>query len=129
MKTEAMSIKEFMNPVKPEWLPVKLQRHFKKYGSVYKIAGVSIIVLLGGAPALASTGIDVGAKKLYYELVNIGKWIIIFKGGIETIKSVGNGDLDGAKKSFFSHLLIYLILLGLPYGMDKVDEVFQGLNA
>jgi hypothetical protein len=106
----------------------KVERHFKKYGTVYKIAGVTVVVLLSGGHALAASAIDVPAKKLYYEIVNLGKWVIVFKGGIDTIKSIGNGDFDGAKKSFFSYLLTYLLLLGLPYGMDKVDEVFHSIK-
>lgn len=127
---ESLTIKEFMNR-KDERLTAKLERHFKKYKLVYKVAGMTTVLLTMGGfdySVAASTGIDIGAKKLYYEIVNIGKWIIIFKGGVDTIKSVGNGDFEAAKKTFFSHLLIYLMLLGLPYGMDKVDEVFRSIT-
>lgn len=97
-----------------------------------KVVGTTAIILVAGGGfdyAFATSGIDVEAKKLYHELAGIGKWIIIFKGGIDMVKSVGNGDFDGAKKHFLSYLLIYLALLGLPYGMDKVDTVFQNLQS
>jgi hypothetical protein len=123
-----MSISEFLNGRQSEPFSVKVERHFKKYGNYYRIAGVTAVVLLSGGHAFAASAIDVPAKKLYFEIVNLGKWIIIFKGGIDTIKSIGNGDFDGAKKSFFSYLLVYLMLLGLPYGMDKVDEVFRSIK-
>lgn len=130
-KIEVLSINEFLKGGKQkEPFNEKIERHFKKYGFVYKVAGVTIILLtsgIGGA-AFASNGIDVPARKLYSEIVGVGKWVIVFKGGIDTIKSIGNGDFDAAKKSFFSYLLTYLFLLGLPYGMDKVDEVFHSIQ-
>lgn len=129
---KTLSIKEFLNGKEPEPVQVKISRHFKKYGIVYKVVGATVIILISGGAfdyaSAAGNSIDEGARKLYYELANIGKWVIIFKGGIDTIKAIGNGDLPEAKKSFFAHLLIYLMLLGLPYGMDKVDEVFQSVT-
>ncbi|MFS0864146.1 hypothetical protein [Fredinandcohnia sp. 179-A 10B2 NHS] len=129
-KTEYMSVGAFVRNEKEDVL-TKFKRHMDKYGIVYKIVGTTIIIFVAGGGfdyALASNGIDVGARKLYYELISIGKWVIVFKGGMDTIKSVGNGDFDSAKKHFFSYLMIYLLLLGLPYGMDKVDEVFQNIS-
>jgi hypothetical protein len=129
MKTKVVgSIGEFLNPQ-----PVKVKSHWEKYGFVYNVVGTTVIILVAGggfdyAFAAGGGSIDVEAKKLYYEIVNVGKWIIIFKGGIDTIKSIGNGDFDTAKKSFFSYLLVYLMLLGLPYGMDKVDGLFKGMH-
>jgi hypothetical protein len=77
---------------------------------------------------MASDGIDAGARTLYYELVRIGKWVIVFKGGVDTIKAIGDGDTSGAKKAFLSSLITYLFLLGLPYGMDKVDGIFSKIK-
>lgn len=128
-KYECMSISEFMGR-KSEPVPSKLEQHFKKYGFVYKVIGTTVIILAAGdfSFAFADTGIDKEARKLYYEIVDIGKWIIVFKGGIDIVKSVTNGDFDAAKKGFFSYLLIYLLLLGLPYGLDKVDQVFERIT-
>lgn len=130
-KTEVVgSVSDFLNGKQSSKL-AKVERHFKKYGMVYKIVGATVIIVMAGGGfdyAFASNGIDVAAGKLYTEIIGVGKWIIIFKGGIDTIKSVGNGDFDAAKKSFFSYLLTYLFLLGLPYGMDKVDEVFRNIK-
>lgn len=129
-RTKYIPVGEFVRNEKED-ISVKIKRHFDKYGIVYKVVGTTIFIFVAGGGfdyAFASSGIDVGAKKLYYELISIGKWVIIFKGGMDTIKSVGNGDFDSAKKHFFSYLMIYLLLLGLPYGMDKVDEVFEGIS-
>jgi hypothetical protein len=125
-----MSISEFLNGRQSEPFSAKVERHFKKYGMVYKVAGVTLIILTSGlgSHAFAAGLIDIEAQKLYKELVGIGKWFIVFKGGINVIKSVGNGDFDAAKSSFFSSVFIYLILLALPYGLDKIDGIFDKIS-
>jgi hypothetical protein len=124
-----MSISEFLRGREPEPFSAKVERHFKKYGTVYKVAGITVIFLLSGSSALAAGTIDVEARKLYIELVKIGKWVIIFKGAIDIIKALGDGDNASAKKTFITSLLTFLILLGLPYGMDKIGEIFNNISA
>ena len=130
MKIEVVgSISEFLRGREPEPFSAKVERHFRKYGTVYKIAGVTVIFLLSGSSALAAGSIDIEARKLYIELVKIGKWVIIFKGAIDIIKALGDGDNASAKKTFITSLLTFLILLGLPYGMDKIGEIFDNISA
>jgi hypothetical protein len=129
MKTEVMSISAFLRR-EEEPFSTKVERHFRKYGTVYKVAGVTVILLAGfDGSVFASSGIDAEARKLYIELVKIGKWVIIFKGAIDIIKSLGDGDNAAAKKTFITSLLTFLILLGLPYGMDKINEIFDNMSA
>jgi hypothetical protein len=124
-----MSISTFLRR-EEEPFSSKVERHFRKYGTVYKVAGVTVILLVGfDASVFASSGIDTEARKLYIELVKIGKWVIIFKGAIDIIKSLGDGDNAAAKKTFITSLLTFLILLGLPYGMDKINEIFDNMSA
>jgi hypothetical protein len=118
-----------LNGRKAEPFSAKVERHFRKYGTVYKVAGITVIFLLSGSSALAAGSIDVEARKLYIELVKIGKWVIIFKGAIDIIKALGDGDNASAKKTFITSLLTFLILLGLPYGMDKIGEIFNNISA
>jgi hypothetical protein len=135
MKVQTVgSISEFLHR-REEPFSVKAERHFKKYGTAYRIAGVTAVLLIsviplggGSVTAFASSGIDIEARKLYIEIVKIGKWIIIFKGAIDIIKALGDGDNSSAKKTFISSLLTFLILLGLPYGMDKVSEIFDRVS-
>ncbi|MBO0962402.1 hypothetical protein J1P26_22120 [Neobacillus sp. MM2021_6] len=128
MKTEVMSIGQFLHKEK-EPFSIKVERHFKKYGTIYKVAGVTIILLTTlDITAFASSGIDTEARKLYKELLGIGKWIIVFKGGFDILKKLSSEDVDAAKKSFFGYLLTYLFLLGLPYGLDKVDGIFDKIS-
>src|SRR5690554_4489530 len=100
MKTQVLSISEFLNPPKNNGFSDKINRHFKKYGTVYKIVGsAAVILFIGYEPSYASSVIDREAKKLYYELASVGQWIIAFKGLIDVIKAAGNGDIEGAKRS------------------------------
>lgn len=129
-KYECMSISEFMGR-KSESEETRLQRHFRKYGIVYKIVGTTVIILVAGGGfdyAFASSGIEVGAERLYAKLLTVGKWVIIFKGGFDTIKHMASGDFDSAKKGFLSYLIVYLFLLGLPWAMDEVDGIFKDLK-
>jgi hypothetical protein len=138
MKVQTVgSVSEFLRR-QEEPFSAKVERHFKKYGFVYKVAGISVILLaVGGTvsatsgaavPVFASGGIEVGAEKLYSKLLVIGKWVIIFKGGFDIIKNLTNGDMDSAKKGFMSYLLIYLLLFGLPWVMDEIEVLFQDLK-
>jgi hypothetical protein len=132
MKVQTVgSISEFLRR-EDEPFSVKVERHFKKYGTAYKIAGVTVILLMSAIPlgggsvtAFASSAIEPEARKLYRELVNVGKWIIIFKGAIDILRALGDGDTGSAKKTFISSLLTFLILLGLPFGLDKVTAIFE----
>jgi hypothetical protein len=135
MKVQAVgSISEFLQR-KEEPLSVKAERHFKKYGTAYKIAGVTVILLMSAIPlgggsvtAFASSGIEAGAQQLYSKLLSIGKWVIIFKGGFDIIKNMASGDFDSAKKGFISYLVVYVFLFGLPWAMNEVDGIFKELN-
>jgi hypothetical protein len=125
MKVQTVgSVSEFLRK-QEEPFSAKVERHFKKYGFVYKAAGVTIILLASGGTALAASAIEPEARKLYRELVNVGKWIIIFKGAIDILRALGDGDTGSAKKTFISSVLTFLILLGLPFGLDKVTAIFE----
>jgi hypothetical protein len=125
MKVQTVgSISEFLHK-QEEPFSTKVERHFKKYGVAYKAAGITIILLASGGNALAAGSIDIEARKLYRELVNIGQWIIAFKGAIDIIRALGDGDVGSAKKTFISALLTFIILKSLPFGMDKVSQIFD----
>ena len=128
-----MSINQFLRgKEKAEPFSVKIDRHFKKYGFVYKVVGSTALIIVAGGGLdyafAAGTGIEVGAKQLYAKLISLGKWVIIFKGGFDIIKRMTDGDFDGAKKGFLSYLIVYIFLLGLPWAMDQVDTLFNGLT-
>jgi hypothetical protein len=136
MKVQTVgSISEFLHRNEAVPFSVKAERHFKKYGTAYKIAGVTVILLMSAIPlgggsvtAFASSGIEIGAEKLYAKLLSVGKWVIIFKGGFDIIKNMASGDFDSAKKGFLSYLVVYVFLFGLPWAMNEIDGIFRELN-
>jgi hypothetical protein len=93
--------------------------------------GISLSVLLvfgcgfeNVAYASTGSGLDEHAGKIYDRLLKVGKWVIVAKGGIETIKSVASSDMQGAQKNFLQYLLIYALLWALPWGMTEVENMF-----
>jgi hypothetical protein len=132
-KVETVDFREFMRQQSTQHcividipdLKKKSYHHIRKNGHLYCIAGLSLVLVSIPDTAFASTGIDKGGMKIYKKLVNVGKWIIIVKGGIDIITSITNGDIDSAKKRFIGYLLAYGTLWALPWGMDQVEQLFQ----
>jgi hypothetical protein len=123
---EIIQLSEFMRrEKKTSVIVIDLHDHLKTKKKYYYAAGVTLILV--GLPdiASASTGIDAGARKIYDKLLLVGKWVIIIKGGIDTIGAITNGDVDSAKKKFLGYLLAYAALQALPWGMDQVDLLFK----
>lgn len=103
--------------------------HLKRHKIKYRIIGTAIILFLGvSSVAFASTGIDAGAEKIYRKLINIGKWVIICKGGIETIKSAADGDFEQVKRGFLGYGVTYAILWGLPWMMEEIEKLFEDMG-
>jgi hypothetical protein len=125
------SVSEFLNREEKSVM-IQIGEHFSQNKTVYYVAGSTGILLLSGfdsaAEASTVSAIDKVGGSLYYKLCNVGKWIIVFKGGIETIRRVSEGDMQATQRTFLSHLLIYLVLLGLPWGMDQVDHIFDEMS-
>jgi hypothetical protein len=129
MRTEVMTMGDFLNRdhLDSATLLDRILDHLNKHKIAYQVVGFTLIILTSSSTVFAATGIDAGGKAIYSKLVNIGKWVIIFKGGWDTIMNTVRGDFDSAKKSFMQYLLIYVVLLALPWSLDQVDSVFKGL--
>lgn len=125
-RKEVMSISDFMSrDFKEEFRIAKVKRN-KNITKVTLVCGLTITIFLSGFDyAGATSGIDAGARKIYSKLLTVGKWVIIIKGGMESIQRLVEGDHSAARKSFLSYLLVYVILQGFPWAMDEVDKVFQ----
>lgn len=139
-KYQTMSVKEFMNREYEIKKPIqKVEEHFRKYKVVYRVVGSTIILfMIGDGSHLASAAftngytdgiIDKEASVIYKDLADIGKWLIIGRGGWEIIHSVLKQDVDGAKKNFIGYVLAYALLLAFPHIMDKVDGIFDRFGA
>lgn len=103
--------------------------HLKQHWPLYLQISLatSAIIFAGPDVALAANSLDVSGNMIYGKIVNIGKWIIIVKGGIDIIQNVTSGDFQTAKKSFLSYLLVYGTLFALPWGMGQVETIFKSM--
>jgi hypothetical protein len=134
--TESMSISEFLKK-EPESFSTKVKKHFEKYGIVYRIVGATVIIYFTGGFdfALAAGGghtdgiIDREARVIYKDLTDIGRWLIIGRGGWEIITKVISQDIEGVKKNFIGYLIAYVLLMAFPHLMDKVDTIFDRFGA
>lgn len=131
-KLESIKFNEFMSG--EYQLKVKKIKEIRK-GRIYKVilvGGLTLVMLHSGlgssAFASGTIGIDKGAYEIYKKLLSVGKWIIIIKGGIDTINAMMAGDHGAAKKGFLTYLVVYLILNGLPWAMDQVDGLFNEMR-
>src|SRR5690606_1789570 len=95
----------------------KFINHLEKHKIKYQIVGTTMIIFLCTTGiASANTGIDAGAERVYKKLLNVGKWVIIVKGAIDTIKAVADGDMLSARKNALGYGVTYMILHALPWG-------------
>jgi hypothetical protein len=117
-------VSETLLESKPSAKALVLQ-HFKKHGIKYRIAGSVIFLCLGYADiAFAAGPIDREGHAIYKDLLSVGKWVIIVKGGWEVIKSMLDSDFESCKRKFVGYLMAYGLLHLLPAGMDKMDGIF-----
>ncbi|CDN41703.1 hypothetical protein [Paenibacillus sp. P22] len=109
--------------------------HVERHKLIYRIGAITIMVLLGAgglhqvfaASDASGLVLDVGAQKLYHKLISIGKWVIIIKGAFDTIQATVQGDFVQARKSGLAYLMVYAILLGLPWAFGQVELLFEGM--
>lgn len=103
--------------------------HIKKNKEIYIQLGRYVIYgsIMLANPSLAAlaSALDKGGYSLYKKVVNVGKWIIIIKGVIDTIQNVLQGDLDSAKRTFMMYVIAYAVILALPWAMNEVETVFS----
>lgn len=129
-RTKTIDFKKFVSgqyAIEQKELKYNRKMAIKK---VVVIGTYTAIVFVGGFDiANASDGIDPAARQLYTKLLSIGKWIVIVKGAITTVNNVIQEDIGSAKKNFLGYLVVYLILKGLPWGMDQVDHLFEGVES
>jgi len=102
-----------------------IANHLESNKKLYLGIGYSVVVATLFDPSMCFAGIEDGGRRIHSKIVSVGKWVIIIKGSIDTIQAVLNGDFPAAKKLFFSYLLCFAIMLGLPWGMDEIEGVFK----
>lgn len=114
-----------MNDIKKGFIKIATNKQV-----LIKVTVLSIALIMGMPDmTYASTGIDIAADKIYKKLLNVGKWVIVVKGAIDTIQNAISGDLQAAKKNFLAYLMVYVILWALPWGLKQVDTMFADMEA
>lgn len=105
----------------------KAKRHIAKNKSFYiTISGYTVFFLLcADGSVFASSGIDIGARKMYTKVCAIGKWAIVVKGGLDVINTVMTGDMGSLKSKIISYIVAFCSLMGLPWLLDQVEVLFN----
>lgn len=74
----------------------------------------------------AASSLDEKAEKLYFDkFIGIAKWIVVGKGAWDIISRAMKEDFDGAKRSILQYLLIFAVLMGLPWALTEVENIFR----
>lgn len=97
------------------------------------VKGILLTSLLTGVVYLNlddlahASNITVKAERFYFgTFMNIAKWVIIIKGGWDVIAKTLKEDFEGAKKSVVQYLVVFAVLMGLPYALEMVEDIFSG---
>lgn len=70
--------------------------------------------------------LDEKAKQIYFEkFLGIAKWIIIGKGGWDIVSKALKEDFDGAKRSVIQYIVVFATLLGLPWMLNQIEDIFK----
>lgn len=112
-------------------LTSRIQDHFSRNQQVYLNAAIALAALGLGADMDAHAEVnilDVKADQVYGKLADVGKWVIIFKGGSDVIGSMTDGDLGRMKKRVIGYVIGYVVLLFLPWGFDQIDAFFKSIK-
>lgn len=127
-KIKSMSIRQFLHGEVDASFTQKAKKYITNNKSFYvTIAGATIFFLFTGMDGVeAASEIDTKARSIYDKLIGIGKWVIVFKGALEMIQNLTSGNFQEAKAKFLQYLLIFIMLLGLPWAMDEVESLFKG---
>jgi len=102
-----------------------IKQHLERNKKIYVTIGYAVAASVILDPSAAFANIDTGGHRIHAKLCTIGKWVIVIKGSIDTIQSILNGDFSAAKQHFWSYLMCFSVLLGLPWILDQIEGVFK----
>ena len=124
-----VSYRKFPNDL-PDFQELRIEQ--KDYSRTIKLIGIAV---LAGATsfgldsfvyAAGVSGIDAAAEKLYFDtFMRIAKWVIVAKGGFDIVTKTLKEDFDGAKRSILQYMMIFAVLMGLPWGLGIVEDIFK----
>lgn len=97
--------------------------HIKGNKKLYKILITTLAVITFNTNYCFAS-IDSKGHMIHNKIINISYWIVLIKGSVEIIQNLLAGDLQGAKRAFFTYIFIYGSLLALPWGLDIMKDMF-----
>lgn len=110
---------------KREILPAKKKNKLPKILIKVVIAG-AISYFTFDSTAFAAGGLDARAEKFYFDtFIGIAKWIVIIKGAWDIVGRSMKEDFEGAKRGLLQYVLIFGVLMGLPWAMNEIESIFR----
>ncbi|QCR33108.1 hypothetical protein [Lysinibacillus sp. SGAir0095] len=89
------------------------------------IAG-TIFYFTMDSSVFAAGGLDARAEKFYFDtFIGIAKWIVIIKGAWDIVGRSMKEDFEGAKRGLLQYVLIFGVLMGLPWAMNEIESIFR----
>lgn len=119
-----VSYRKSCEPVKVSVLTSSaFKRSVTKLLPAFLVAGTVYFNL--DASAYASAFSDKAEKLYFTTFMDIAKWVIIIKGGWDIVIKTLKEDFEGAKKCIVQYLLIFAVLMGLPWALSMVEGIFE----
>ncbi|MHB1420763.1 MAG: hypothetical protein ACYCX4_14480 [Bacillota bacterium] len=106
-----------------------IRNHFKRHGKTYLKIGVmtfTAFLMMHGTAFAGDGNLEATGMKLYRKVKAIGKWILLIKGATHVIEDCMQSDFKAARTHGIAYLLSYAVLVILPWGMNEVDNTFDG---
>lgn len=103
------------------------KRNLKKAGGLFTSLALTSAIYFNLDTTVYASNLTDKAEGFYFgTFMNIAKWVIIIKGGWDIIAKTLKEDFEGAKKSIVQYLVVFAVLMGLPWALEMVEEIFAG---
>lgn len=103
------------------------EKTFKKIGGLFTALVLTSAVYFNLDTTAYASNLTDKAEGFYFgTFMNIAKWVIVIKGGWDIIAKTLKEDFEGAKKSIVQYVVVFAVLMGLPWALEMVEEIFAG---
>lgn len=103
------------------------EKTFKKIGGLFTSLVLTSAVYFNLDTTVYASNLTDKAEGFYFgTFMNIAKWVIVIKGGWDIIAKTLKEDFEGAKKSIVQYVVVFAVLMGLPWALEMVEEIFTG---
>ncbi|EHQ92108.1 hypothetical protein [Desulfosporosinus youngiae] len=104
---------------------LRLTSHFRRHKTLCIQVGITAVVMFLSPTVALASSVDDGGMKIYWKIVNVGKYVILVKGAVNSIQSVLDGDYEKAKHQFIGYLICFGAMLALPGALNQIEELFK----